>query len=108
MTKLEPHVSLICKRINGEIFNKSHSNNYLFSKLEGRIFRGITVHMYLKKHGEKQQLVHASSQPLRDPAVDSVAAVIVAYELSPTYSELQSHLDTITCYKPVCINDCSC
>ena len=63
------------------------------------------IHMYLKKHGEKQQLVHACFQPLRDPAVDSVAAVIVAYELSPTYSELQSHLDTISLYKPVCIND---
>ena len=60
---------------------------------------------YLKKHNEKQQLVHASSQPLRDPAVDSVAAVIVASELSPTSSELQSHLDTISLYKPVCINE---
>ena len=33
---------------------------------------------YLQKHNEKQQEVHSSPVPLRDPAVDSVAAVIEA------------------------------
>ena len=40
--------------------------------------------VYLKKHNEKHHFVHASSTPLRDPPVDSVAAVMVASELSPT------------------------
>ena len=31
------------KQIFGEIFDKAHSNNYLFSKYEGLIFEGITV-----------------------------------------------------------------
>ena len=31
------------KRIIGEIFDEAHSNNYLFLKLEGQIFGGITV-----------------------------------------------------------------
>ena len=41
---------------------------------------------YLRKHNDKQQEVHASSQPLRDPAVDSVAMVIDASELTPPYA----------------------
>ena len=41
--KLEPHVNLILQKIIGEIFDEAHSNNYIFSKLEGRIFGGITV-----------------------------------------------------------------
>ena len=62
---------------------------------------------YLKKHNEKQQEVHASSQPLRDPAVYSVAMVIVASELSPPHAELQSPLDAVSHYDPVCVNDFS-
>ena len=42
--KLELHVDLIYKRIFGKIFDKAHSTNTLFSKLEGRIFGGFTVH----------------------------------------------------------------
>ncbi len=50
----------------------------------------------LQKHNEKQQEVHASPAPLRDPAVDSVASVIVTSTVTPPYTELQSHLDAVT------------
>ena len=43
MTKLEPCVNFILQTNNWSNFDKAHSNNYLFSKLEGRIFGGITV-----------------------------------------------------------------
>ena len=63
--------------------------------------------MYLKKHSEQQQQVHARPQPARDPTVDSVAYVISTSTVTPPYTELQSHMDTVSLYKPVCINDFS-
>ena len=47
------------KQIIGEIFDEAHSNNYLFSKLEGRIFGGITVCYHLRDrlpHGDSCDL----------------------------------------------------
>ena len=58
---------------------------------------------YLQKHNEKQQGVHSSPDPLRDPAVDSVAAVIEASIVTPPYLELQLHLDAVSLYKSICI-----
>ena len=49
--------------------------------------------------------MHASPQPARDPAVDSVASVIPASAVTPPYTELQSHMDTVSLYEPVSIND---
>ena len=60
---------------------------------------------YLKKHNVQQQQVHASLQPMRHPTVDSVASVIVASKATPPYTELQSHLDAVSLYEPICVND---
>ena len=60
---------------------------------------------YLQKHNEKQQEVHSSPVPLRDPAVDSVAAVIEASIVTPPYRELQLHLDAVSLYEPICIHE---
>ena len=49
--------------------------------------------------------MHASPEPLRNPAVDSVACIISAgTTVTLPYISLQSHLDTISLYEPVCVN----
>lgn len=62
---------------------------------------------YLKQHSEQQQHVHSSTEPMRDPAVDSVACVVSAgFTLSSPYVSLQSHMDTVSLYyEPVCVNE---
>jgi hypothetical protein len=47
--------------------------------------------------------VHSSPKPVRDPAVDSVACIVSAGS-TLTFS-LQSHMDTVSLYEPVCVNE---
>lgn len=49
---------------------------------------------YLKQHNE-QQHVNSSLEPVRDPAVDSVACIVsVGSALTSAYVSLQSHVDS--------------
>ena len=61
---------------------------------------------YLNQHNEQQQHVNSSLEPVRDPAVDSVARIVSAGStLMSTYVSLQSHMDTVLLYEPVCVNE---
>lgn len=47
--------------------------------------------------------MHVSPEPVSSPVVDSVACIIPT--VSSPYVSLQSHLDTISLYEPVCVNE---
>ena len=61
---------------------------------------------YLKKHNEQLQDVHSSPESVRDPAVDSVACIVSAGStVTSPYVSLQTHMDMVSLYEPVCVNE---